>query len=94
MLHQVPKLRQTLRQRTIPPVQALVQNQVRVRKHLGVKHARARGTAAAAAAKEPLVVAEKRGQRAEGGRCVGVQLRGREVRPARRLEDLVGGGGV
>jgi hypothetical protein len=90
VLHQVIKLCQALGQRiriAVRPAKLRVQDQVGVRKDLGVEQARFR------VAKEPLVAGEQGGERAQGVGGVGEELVGGYDGGAGGLEDL-GGGGV
>lgn len=88
VLHQITKLCQALGQRIIIcPAKLGIQDQVGVRKDLGVEQARV------GAAKEPLVVGEQGGERAQGVGGVGEELVGGYDGGAGGLEDL-GGGGV
>lgn len=87
VLDQVVKLGQGLRKRiVVGPTKRLVEDQVRVGKHLGVEQARFR------LAEEPGIVCEQGGERAQGVSGVEEELVRIDEGAAGGFEDLVGGG--
>lgn len=87
VLDQIVKLGQALRKRiVIGPAKRLVKNQIRVGKHFGIEQARFR------LAKEPVIVGEQCGERAQGVSGVDEELVRIDEAAAGGFEDLVGGG--
>lgn len=87
VLDQIIKLGQALRKRiVIGPTKRLIQDQIRVGKHLGIEQARIR------LAEEPVVVSEQCGERAQGVSGVDEEPVRIDEAAAGGFEDLVGGG--